>query len=290
MPYVPESTAHPSDRPTGTRVSMSVWHLGLGLLLFALVLSACKAKVTLGNRMNAKDSEVWTVDGEPMTIDTSYFLAEPGGLAFVAEWTCRDCRFDAEPKQEDLIELIRPVLREALLRRETGRVDITRYGEGKQLVNRLAGKIAYTVDGVPSSQVLGTDDLNKLWDWKWEIDGRPVHLFGLFFYFDEIGRELYYTTNWHDPALCPLPTDLDDDTAGALAMPAMRRIVELSLHERTPRFGAPPEIEQATVEAIGITIVCPKPECEEQPDCPMDGFRVSRTLDQIRAGVSESPS
>jgi hypothetical protein len=246
-------------------------------------LTACKVKFTAGPEMNASDPSSWTIDGKTVAVDRTFYLAEGAALAFAVEWTCADCPSTHELTSAEGFALAKPVLREAVLRGEVGRVRFDKVGTGPLGVNKLTSLMHYTVAGELKVYRLTGANLAALWDWSWQIDGRTYHVVNAGYYFDQDSKKLFFTTLLDDPALCANFDQLTEESATKVTMPVMRKVLAISLHERLPRLGFLPEFETAPVEFIGVGIACPTPTCAGQPNCPLKIFRTSRSLEQIRS-------
>lgn len=256
------------------------------LFLAALGSSACKLDVHAGNEMDAIGPTTWDVDSQPKAIDRSYFVAEKDSVLFVVEWTCTSCADDHQIDFKEGFERARPILREAVLRHEPQRIEVSKLGTGALGVKQLVSIMKYQLHGETRTYRVAGDRLDELWDWRWTLGGKEYHVHGAGFYFDQVRRQLYYTTYWDAPADCPGFSDLTVDSAADLAMPVMKQVLTLRLHERVPRLGdrqsSPAEMFSAPVGLIGVGIACPDPACQGQPNCSPRIFRASRTLDQIR--------
>ncbi|HEY6783566.1 MAG TPA: hypothetical protein VI159_01370 [Gemmatimonadales bacterium] len=108
----------------------------------------------------------------------------------------------------------------------------------------------------------------------WTIDGKPFQIRAT--YFMVVGGRLQFTIDYLCADRCPEFAGLSDEGAFAAALPVMRYAVEHSLHSRTEvrRSGS----ELMKPELIGVAIT-------QQVDGRDRGYRVARTLEQVRAAM-----
>jgi hypothetical protein len=195
--------------------------------------------------------------------------------------------------QEEALAVARPVLWHAVESGEANRTAVTQVGGGRRQTNRLLAFMTYEVDGAPKQMTVSIDKLDALFDWTWVLGGRSYRVFGPGYYFDVDARRLYFTAKWHHRDLCSQLVGITDERAANLAMPILKHIASRKIFRFVPRVAdptVPTEVGAYDVDAIGVEIGCPDPSCAGAVDCPAQGYRVSRTLDQIAGAPSTPPN
>jgi len=252
------------------------------VVVVAGVLLACQARVQPGlGRMAERGRETWTVEGRPIAIDATYFQSDGSHLAFVVEWTCADCAPKSKLTDPEAFDLARPVLWEAVVRKEPMRATIQKFGTGPLSVDRLVSAMSYRLGEKTERAGIVVDRLEALYDWTWHIDGKSDRVFQPGYYFDTSARELYLTIQWYDESLCSRYETLTEEIATSHTLPILREVAKRRLFEVVPRVGYPPELSDVPVSAIGVGIACPEPSCAGQPGCRIRTYGTSRHLTEL---------
>ena len=108
----------------------------------------------------------------------------------------------------------------------------------------------------------------------WTIDGKPFSIRST--YYVTVHGRLQYTADYLCGQSCPDFNGMSEDQAFAVALPPMKHIVTNGLYRRATfsKDGQP-----VLPELIGVAITTQEPSGREF------GYRVSRTIDQVRAAI-----
>ena len=129
--------------------------------------------------------------------------------------------------------------------------------------------------GAPVTSSPGSGAMAALGPEVWTIEGRPFQIRAS--YFLVLNGRLQYTADYLCSDHCPELDGLSDDQAFAIAYPVMKHAVTHGLHERIKVQEI--EGEPLKTELIGVAITQQTSGGRER------GFRVARTLDQLRAAI-----
>jgi hypothetical protein len=254
-----------------------------GALVLAVgCLVACRAEIQPGlGRMAERGKETWTVEGNPVTIDRTYFQSDGSQLAFVTEWTCTECAPQKKLTDPEAFELARPVLWEAVVRKEPMRATVSKFGTGPLTVDRLVSAMSYRLGDAIEVAGIVVDRPEALYDWTWQIGDKTFRVFQPGYYFDTEAKQLYFTIQWHDEAVCSRYETLTQESATSYALPVMKEAARRRLFDSIPRVGNLPDVSDMEIWAIGVGIACPEPSCAGQPGCPIRSYRTFRPLTEL---------
>jgi hypothetical protein len=109
----------------------------------------------------------------------------------------------------------------------------------------------------------------------WTIDGKPFQIRAT--YFMVVNGHLQFTVEYMCAERCPEFVGMSDDKAFAVAYPIMKHVVTQDLAARTKvqEIGG----ESLKTELIGVAIT------RQADDGKEKGYRVARTLEQVRAAI-----
>jgi hypothetical protein len=112
----------------------------------------------------------------------------------------------------------------------------------------------------------------------WTVDGKPFQIRAT--YFVVVNGRLQFTADYMCAQRCPEFVGMTEEKAFAVAYPVMKHAVTHDLFERAriQKVGSEP----LKTELIGVAIT------QQAGDGKENGYRVSRTLDQVRAAIQAS--
>ncbi|MCA9620018.1 MAG: hypothetical protein KC731_13425, partial [Myxococcales bacterium] len=238
--------------------------------------------------VDERAGDVWTLhDGTRVTLDRTYYSVEELAAIFTVEWSCADCDPTLGDDVEAMLAVARPILRHAVVTGEWQRAKISglTLDEGGEVTIGGVRAVIHLANG--QNPFITVTNLDHLFVWDLEVDGRSYHVTTPGYYRNDTNGEQTFTSHWQPPKACPALLRLDSSELEArateLALPLMRRIAALELWRSVPVVapeGASPPLE--TVDHVGVAVGCPDPSCAGRPGCGGRGFRVSRPLGELR--------
>lgn len=138
---------------------------------------------------------------------------------------------------------------------------------------QVQGANADAPPGAPATSSSGFGVMALKGPEVWTIDGTPFQVRAT--YFVVVGERLQFTVDYLCADRCPEFAGLSEEAAFAAAFPIMKYAVENGLYLRTQvRSGTEP----MKPELIGVALT-------QQVDGRERGYRVARTLEQVRAAI-----